>query len=177
MPRNYKPRRLMVPWVCRYVSRAFNVVASEAADSDESSELDLVNPFGVPVEMSRLVGNYTGITLGSGATINQATEIVNPAQPRQFTFVNMRSSQGDELVFTNTPFEALFPMAWRAWDLPDGAMLEPGEWLKVNIVRPAINYTPTAALAGRSYFAISMTGYREIGKSEFDVAAVAEVEE
>lgn len=177
MPRNFKPRRLMVPWVCKYNAKAFNVVANEAADSDESSELDLVNPFGVPLEMTRLVGNYTGLTLGSGGSLNYASEVVNPGQPRQFTYVNLRSSQGDELVFTNTPFEALWPSAWRAWDLPDGAVLEAGEWLKASILRPAIDYTPSAGLSGRSFFSITMTGYREIGKSEFDVAASAEAEE
>lgn len=171
MPKGYKPRRLMVPWVCKYNSKAFNVVASEGATNDVSTELDLVNPFGVPLEMSRLIGVFTGLTLGSGSALNIASEVVNPAQPRMFTFVNMRTSQGDELVFTNTPFEALFPSAWRAWDLPNGTTLEKGEWLKLEVLRPAIDYTPVSNLTGRSFFSVSMVGYREIGKGEFDLAA------
>lgn len=170
--KGYKPAKLMVPWVCSYSSKPFNVIASEPADSDESSELDLINPFGVPLEVTRLVGAYTSIVLGSGTTINTASEIINPAQPRQYTYVTMRTSQGDDVVFTPTYFEALWPGAWRAWDLPDGTLFEPNKWLKVKLTRPSIDYDPsTLNNQGVSLFAVSLVGYREVGGAEFTAAA------
>lgn len=171
MKRGYKPKRLMVPWVCSFDSKAFNVAPSEGVDGDESSEMDLVNPFGVPLEISRMIGGYANILAGVGVGFNLASEASSPAQPREFTYVNMRSSQGDDLVFTQTPFEALWPSAWRAWDLPDGTQLEPGEWLKLQLTRTALDYSPTAASIGRVLFSVTMTGYREIGGDEFNEAA------
>ena len=170
--KSYKPAKLMVPWVCSYNSKPFNVVSGEPADSDVSSELDLVNPFGVPLEVTRFVGGYTGLVLGSGSTINTASEVANPPQPRQFTYVTMRTSQGDDVVFTPTYFEALWPTAWRAWDLPDGTLFDPNEWIKVTLTRPAIDYDPsTLNNQGVALFAVSMVGYREVGGSEFAVGA------
>lgn len=174
-PKGYKPAKLMVPWVCSYSSKPFNVVAGEPADSDESSELDLINPFGVPLEVTRFVGGYTSLVLGTGSFTNTASEATNSSQPRQYTYVTMRTSQGDDVVFTPTYFEALWPSAWRAWDLPDGTMFDSNEWIKVTLTRPAIDYDPsTLSNQGISLFAVSMVGYREVGGSEFTSAATAQ---
>lgn len=166
-PKGYKPARLMVPWVCNYSSKAFQVTNNAAADSDSSSELDLVNPFSVPLEVVRLAGGYASVTLNPTA-VNSSSEIINLAQTGQYTFVQMATAQGDEVVFSQTPFEALFPAAWRTWDLPDGITFSPGEWLKVALTRTALDYDPSAAtLQGTSNYAVTLTGYREVGASEF----------
>lgn len=166
-PKGYKPNKLMVPWVCSFNSKAFNVVSEAPADSDESSELDLVNSFSEPLEVTRLVGSFSSILTAAGqATVNTASEVVNIPQPREYTYVTARTSQGDDVIFNQTPWEALWPTAWRTWDMPDGTLFSPGEWLKVTLTRPSIDYVPDAAAAvGRVQFAVSMVGYREVGSS------------
>lgn len=171
MPKSYRPKKLMVPWVSAYNSKAFTVVPNAAADSDTSTELDITNPFiGVPLEVSRLTGVFSSVQLGTG-TINTLSEALNLDQPREYLFVTMRSSQGDELVFNNTPFECLWPGAWRAWDLPDGTALESGSWLKLQVLRPAITYDLSSLYTARVYYSVGMLGYREIGGREFNAAA------
>lgn len=172
--KGYKPAKLMVPWVCSYNSKSFQGVNAALADSDISSELDLLNPFQVPLEVTRLVGSYTFSPGGAASLSATPQEQLNLALPFQYTFVTATSSQGDEVIFSQTPFESLWPTAWRCWDLPDGTHFDPGQWLRFNLTTTAINFDPaTNSAAGTYQYAISLVGYREVGGSELAAAASA----
>lgn len=171
MKRTYRPKRLIVPWVTSFNSKAFEISATATTDDGAaSSELDLVNPFGVDLEIARLIGSFTTIYQAGASGGALPLEVENLAQSWVYTYLNMRSSQGDDLVFTETPFAALWPAAWRSWDLPDGVLLNPGEWLKLTLRRLALDYDPGND-TGVCSFSVSLVGYREIGGAEFGTAA------
>ena len=169
------PSRLMVPWVSSYNSKSFDQLTSTAAKSDQSSELDLLNPFKVPLEITKLTGRAALISTGVEG-LDLAIEEQMQFRSRLAT-VRMRSSRGDDVVRTPTPFNGLFPLGWRAWDIAGQWLMRPGEFYKVRIDVAAVDFTTaatgnlSAANPGRVQFSMGMIGYRSIATKTVSEAA------
>lgn len=165
LPENYQPpASIKVPWVTSYVSKSFDETAGAIASTDSSSELNITNPFQVPVEISRLVGSMAfnfNQDNGLDSTIQEVSEDWEDHRFR-LTKVTIRSSRGDELARSPTKFNLLFPFDWRAWDVPSGWWMRPGEYYKILVVTDALDYVPNVLLVGQVQFGIVAVGYREI---------------
>lgn len=168
VPENQKiPARLMVPWVGSFNSKSFDQLTGTAASSDQSSELDLLNPFRVPLEIVKLTGRASLISTDNVTTFPTADEERMQFRSRLAT-VRIRSSRGDDVVRTPTPFNGLFPLGWRAWDIGGQWLMRPGEFYKVRIDVAAVDFATAAddnestVEPGRVQFSVGMIGYRSI---------------
>lgn len=164
-----KGKTRWVPWVTSWRSKGFDVTNDllETVRYDESSELDIVNPFDVPVAVARLTGRQL---LLSPTNNYQSGEIeLNPAFGSStvfaelgddFCYLAMKSSSGDEVVKNYTRFGALFPLNLKVWDLPGGWHMAPGEYLKIQLKYGPVDHQ--VQNPGRVQFAVGSVGYRRI---------------
>lgn len=170
------PSRLMVPWVGSFNSKAFDQLTDTPASSERSSELDLLNPFKVPLEVVKITGRATLIRGGgefSGGPIPDiAIEEIMQFRARLAT-VRIRSSRGDDIVRTPTPFNGLFPLGWREWGIAGQWLMRPGEFYKARLDVAAMDFvTSTAdneslAFPGRVQFSMGLVGYRAIATKAY----------
>jgi len=165
------PSRVMVPWVGSYNSKSFTQLTDEPGSSDQSSELDLLNPFRVPLEITKLTGRCTLVAYTPELNQNAALEEIMQYRSRLAT-VRIRSSRGDDVVRTPTPFNGLFPYGWRAWDIAGNWLMRPGEFYKVRIdVAPVdyetIPFPESTVNPGRVQFSMGLIGYRSIATKTF----------
>jgi hypothetical protein len=158
---NYRPKgRIMVPWVTSFTSKSFDQVEDTVVGSDNSIETDLVNPFSVPLEISRLVGVEALVTNGFTGFGNAGED---PTDHRfRLSTDKIRSSRGDDIARTPINFGGLFPFSWRAWDIPGNWTLAPGEFYQLQLDVAAITYPVGDAQTGRVQYAVGMVGYRGI---------------
>ncbi len=160
------PARVMVPWVGSYNSASFDQLTDAAAGSDYSSELDLLNPFKIPLEITKLTGRAALVTTDA-AGLTEGTEELLAFRSRLAT-VRIRSSRGDDVVRTPTPFNGLFPLGWRAWDIAGQWLMRPGEFYKVRVDVAAVDFDTSTedneslVNPGRVQFSFGMIGYRSI---------------
>jgi hypothetical protein len=167
LPEGHKrPSRVMVPWVGSYDSKAFTQLTDQPAASDFSSELDLLNPFKVPLEIVKFTGRAT--------LTSQPSENVGLAVEEQMLYrthlakVRIRSSRGDDVVRTPTPFNGLFPYGWREWGIAGQWLMRPGEFYKVRLDVAAVDFKTTDETNGslvppaRVQFSMGIVGYRAI---------------
>jgi len=172
-PGQRRPDKVKVPWVGSYNSTPFDNLAGQAAGQDFSSESDLYNPFDVPLEVSRLAGSCVLVE-----TILGVTQVIewNGEHRFQLGQLRARSKRGNELARASTPFNTLFPIEWRVWDIPQGWHLMPGEYYKTQLNVAAVSYTPATNQTGSVQFMVAMTGFREVPVADFVSAAFAEPE-
>ncbi len=164
---NYKPRRQMMPWVGSYNSASFDVLNPTTASTDESTEVDLVNPFNVPLEVERIVGRRAMLGLSTniaGLTDTVVTENENPAQAYNQTTVIIKSSRGDDITRDPTLFGTLFTDSVGEWNLGGGWSMQPSEYYKVYLAHAAFEAIGgnEDRVIGRVQFFVTLTGYREI---------------
>ena len=142
-----RPKALYVPYVAKYVSKAFNPIS--APGTDVSSELDLVNPHPEVFHLQRFTGRILNID-----SQGQADEIFSPGFSARVT-----DSYGRPIVRSFTPFRSIFGMLTRSWEMDNGTELDPEAYYLVNLRKSAI----TGALgAGSSQAFIGMVGWREM---------------
>lgn len=143
-----QPRTLHVPWVAKYVSKAFNPI--ENAGVDSSSELDLVNPNPEVFHLQR----FTGRVLGG----------LNENTPQSFGSrdlnIRITDSYGRPIVRSYTPFRSVFGALTRSWDMDNGATLDPESFYRVNLRKDAAAMATPGAIAGQAF--IAMVGWREV---------------
>lgn len=173
LPLNYvPPQSLRAPWVGSYNSVSFDNLASQLAARDFSSELDILNPFRQPLELSRLAGSCSGVFGEANAQFN--TETQNYFR-YQLGKVRIRARAGDEVARSPTPFNGLFPFGWRAWDIPPGWMLQSGEFYKVQLSVAATSATaPADDFLGSIQYSIAATGFRQLPLDVYLAAAGGE---
>jgi hypothetical protein len=164
------PTQFWVPWAGSYNSISFDNLASNPAARDFSSELDIVNPFRQPLEIARLTGRASAVFNGTaGVPLNTEDQTDHRFRLAK---VRMRSRSGDELARTPTPFNGLFPYTWRAWDVPAGWTMRPGEFYKVQFTVDATDATaPANEQLGAVQFAVTGIGYRKLPQNVFLAAA------
>lgn len=162
-----KPDRVKVPWVSRFLSKSFDFVEGAVANSDRSATLDLVNPFPIPLTISRLSGRLSFLGNTAGAEAQTAFAYEEPSVFRQnLMTVRIRSSRGMDVVRTAAPFDGLFPFNWRAWDIPGSWQLRPAEFYSVYLNTAAVPGTFVPEMTGRVQASIGMIGHRELSRSE-----------
>lgn len=172
LPLNYTPpQNFYVPWVGSYNSIAFDNLASQALKTDFSSELDIVNPFRQPLELSRITGSCTGLFNGDG------TQQINVETENYFRYqlakLRIRARGGDEVARSPTPFNGLFPFGWRAWNIPPGWFLRPADFWKLQLSVAATSATaPADGYLGTVQFSVAATGFRQVPAEAYLAAAV-----
>ena len=158
-----EPRKTKVPWAASFESKAFTYQANEPKSESVSSNLDVLNPFGVPLELSRLSGRCTSLRLlaVSGTQANYIYEDL--AEFRQvLSTVRMRSSRGFDLIRTPVPFDGVFPVNWRSWDILDGWQMAPQEYYRVQVNIAAVGATVDAGNIATGQFSVGVVGYRDV---------------
>lgn len=159
---------IKAPWVGSYNSAPFDNVGAQAGGQDFSSESDLFNPFSVPLEITRLSG--------SCAEVLQTGSVIEHFGAHRFLLGNLRarSKRGGELARLATPFNTLFPIEWRVWDIPGRWHMMPGEYYKLQLnVSPVVG---TPLPVGSIQYMVSAVGFRDIPLQDFMTAAFAEPE-
>ncbi len=174
------PQFVHVPWVSRFLSKSFDITGSDpvtvhAADSDESTELDIRNPFPAGrVELARLTGRvnyYISGNNGTNPNSNYERSSINYGdQIYDYLRVVIRGSRGDEIVRTPTLFGLLFPQVIKSWELGPGWFMYPNEFYKVFLTRSAFSGPNTAAATARMQVGIGAVGYRKINTSTLEGA-------
>lgn len=149
-----KPKRIYLPWVAKYISKAFNPLQN--ADVDNSTELDLVNPHAEPLHLQRFVGRTLKI---------RSDGVANEDDPQsfgsQYLTMRMTDSYGRPIVRSYTPFRSVFGAITRSWDLDNGAVLDPESYYLVNLKKAESDLGSDADAAAQAF--ISMVGWRELG--------------
>jgi len=150
-----KPKVVYMPWVAKYVSKAFNPIT--AAGTDASSELDLVNPHPEVLHLQRFTGRlYTsrGTTAAGPSTADIAPEIGG-----LYLFARMSDSYGRPIVRSYTPFQSVFEGVGQSWEM-DGATLDPEAFFVVNLRKDALSTTVYPSAQTQAF--VSMVGWREL---------------
>lgn len=156
-----KPSKYMVPWVTSYNSKVFDMVDNTPAAFDESNEQRLVNNFGVPIEITRLVGRYTFMQNESSLFVPKLNnELTDRLDISRLIELRISTSRGDELARDQTIFDGLFPANWCAWDFSEGWYMEPTEYWKILLNRGAVDFT--VENEGRIQVFVGLVGYREV---------------
>jgi len=140
LPPTYKmTAEMAVPYVT-----LFEPAGATASSAFLSSELDLVNPFLVPLHVQRFIGR-----IEDGVPPSQMFEVVSPSVPT----VTMKDSWGNNVVRDFTAFATVFDSLRRAWTF--GKVLNPKERYMVSL----LNVT-TALPVPVPRPMISMVGWR-----------------
>lgn len=170
LPKSYKPpSHVMIPWVGKFLSKAFDNIENTGAAQQASTELNLVNPFAVPLEVARLTGT---LALNFNAASSTGALVEDWMEHRNYLgTTKARSSKGDELARKPVPFSGHYPFVWRTWDIPAGWQLGAGDYYRMFLDVGAVDYT-TDVYQGRDQYAISLTGYRKVATQGVRVAGV-----
>ena len=157
-----EPTKIKVPWATSFETKTFKYETSAPADQSVSANLDIINPFGSPLELSRLSGRCTLLQLTGGVT-QQNYIIEDLGEFRQvLATMRMRSSRGFDLIRTPVAFDGVFPVNWRSWDILDGWQLAPQEYYRTQIDTIAVPGTITVESIQTAQFSIAIVGYREV---------------
>lgn len=164
---NYRPRKLVLPWVAYWAAAG---VRYDTASSQVSLESDLVNPWDEPLFVQRLTGriNYSGnissvppserFAMGLNTTGNGLAEMAG-----KYYTVRMTHSSGANIIQNQTKFESAFYGGTRAWDIE--VRIPPHSHFIVQLDKIADATASGSTAAMRSQPIIGMVGYREIGSA------------
>ncbi len=161
-PSKTEPTKTKVPWAASFESKTFVYEDDAAKDESVSSNLDVVNPFGVPLELSRISGRCSTLNLaGTGTFVDYIKEDL--AEFRQvLSTIRMRSSRGFDLIRTPVPFDGVFPVNWRSWDILDGWCMAPQEYYRVQVNTIAVPYPVDVSNVATAQFSVGVVGYRDV---------------
>lgn len=162
-PSRPEPRKTKVPWATSFESKTFRYEDAAPKDESVSSNLDVLNPFGVPLELARISGRCTALNLSSILGTYTSYVYEDLCEFRQvLSTMRMRSSRGFDLVRTPVPFAGVFPPNWRSWDILDGWCMAPQEYYRVQINTIAIPDTVAATHVATGQFSVGIVGYRDV---------------
>lgn len=157
-----EPKTTKVPWATSFESKTFKYATDTDADQAVSSNLDVLNPFGTPLELSRISGRCTTLQLTGGpAEENYITEDYGLFR-QLISTMRMRSSRGFDLIRTPVMFDGVFPVNWRSWEILDGWQMAPQEYYRVQIDTEALPDPITAASVETVQFSVGIVGYRDV---------------
>lgn len=140
-------RRIFVPWVSAFTSKTMPYAT---ADTAQSRETDLQNPFDTDLKISRLIGRFNLFNPAANANTSiRAGRLLN---------VRVSLSNGDPLVRTPTPLEQVFSQDGHAWEQRE-TILKPKQFFQVFVDKLAT--TDTAANSTFQVY-VSIVGYRDL---------------
>ena len=151
-----KPKRIYMPWVAKYASKVFNPITD--ADTDISTELDLVNPNSEVLHLQRFVGRTQRLS-----TLQASSETSQPV-PSQFLQVRITDSYGRPVLRNYAPFRSVFGSLTRSWELDNGAILDPESYYIVNLRKDAMSIVSPLLENDSTQAFVSMVGWRELEK-------------
>lgn len=168
------PKKVAIPYVSSYISKNF---PADDEDSDESSELSLINPFDQPLKLQRLTGRCQNVRNINGSAIVYADEgfsqiltagagdhYLSMATPgEEMISVKIYDSNGRPIVKDFTIFRSVFPTATRSWELDNGAVMDPQSYYRVFVDKqPALIGDTADDFTIFSQLTIGAVGWREI---------------
>lgn len=169
------PKRVFIPYVSSYISKNF---PADDEDSDESSELSIINPFDQPLKLQRLTGRCQNVRNIAGLATVYADEgfsqVIVPglssdyylsmATPgEEMISVKIYDSNGRPIVKDFTIFRAVFPTTTRSWEFDNGAVMDPQSYYRVFVDKqPALIGDTATDFTIFSQITIGAVGWREI---------------
>lgn len=154
----FKPKVQSLPYVACYRSKVMSTgqVASDAHQTDQSTETDLVNPFNEPLNVDRFVGrlNYTSQT-NDVVTINELAVDNIPAHRLK---VRMVDSFGEPVAGDFMPFGQVFSKLTRSWECPH--VLNRKGYYLAYLDFAGEGVSPTSNAFMQAF--VSMVGWRDI---------------
>ncbi len=156
-----KPKRIYVPWVAKYVSKAFNPLTD--ADTDLSSELDLVNSNPEVLHLQRLTGRL--LFLGSSDGVPLTSSVQPMSLGAQYMTLRITDSYGRPIVRNYSTFDSVFNAQTRSWEMEGDAELDPEAYYLVNLKKGAMALDGPGAGFGATTQAqvfVGMVGWREM---------------
>lgn len=107
LPMNYRPTKLILPWVASYISDSFDL---STAATFNSSELDLVNKWDSPLIVDRLSGRLSVFD-------NQFVAVFDSAyMGLKALNVRLVDSAGNAIVRAVSPFSHVFHNTFKTWE-------------------------------------------------------------
>jgi hypothetical protein len=149
------PDRIWVPWTTDMKAQ------KTTASSYVSADNELVNSNDVPFHVRKFVGWNKPRDI---AEITKPANLANYGYQTSRMFVQMTGSNGTAIVRDPTPWELLFPVGSRCFDV--SATMQPGEFVRTEVSIPEI--PPTLDLAVYpdnnqiQFTSITMQGYRAV---------------
>lgn len=144
------PKKVFLPYASCYASKPLNALA---ADSDQSSETDLGNPFDEPLHLQRFTGRV--LTTASGYLV----ETGGAEYSAYLTRVRMSDSFGRPIIRSLIPFRNAFPAMSRSWEL-DGAVMDPRSYFNVYLSKNAPSETYTVPFTIQCF--VGLVGHRAV---------------
>lgn len=157
------PKKVNVPYASVYISKNFD---ANAADTDQSTELDIINPFDTPLKLQRLTGRCQFQDSNRGGNLyidegyNGATS--GPTPGEEMLSVRIFDSNGRPIVRNATIFRSVFSTITRSWEMDNGAVMDPESYYRVLLTKAA----PLAGASSDPVFCqafVGAVGWREIG--------------
>lgn len=150
------PKTICVPWVAKYVSKAFNPIADAAVD--QSTELDLVNDNAEVLRLQRFVGRT--LYIGSDGVV---FEDFPQWFGSQYLTLRMVDSFGRPIVRAYTPFRSVFHALTRSWELePSGAEMDPFAFYIINLKKLVASVAAGGPTGAQAQAMVSLVGWREV---------------
>lgn len=128
------PPRVHVPWVSYFVTTGFPYNETGTA---VSGELQLLNPYPVPLILERMTGRIaylTAATYGFEDYEDRAnfSPLFGRAVASHAITVRLDNSKGDSIIPLPVPFRQAFAFGRRSWEL-DGLIMEPNSFWRLYV--------------------------------------------
>lgn len=150
------PKKIFIPYASCFVSKNF---PSDTAGSDQSTELDLINPFDDVLYIHRFVGRCYFTNQGFVTEVG----VGNDTAGREMFTVRMSDSNGRPIIRTFTVFRVAFPTPTRTWDLDGQAVMDPQSYYRVFVKKAAPIVGNFDTGPATTQVMMSCVGWREIG--------------
>lgn len=148
LPVGYRPKTIFLPWVASWISKAFNYME---AGTDESTELDMINAYPVPVRLDRFTA-HTNI-FAAGIAPSYGEQLPSPVFR-----VMVSTSRGDQLVRLPTPLTQVFGFDGHSWELNGQCIMAPNAFYKIQLEK-IVPFAGDNADSVRAFF--GLVGWRE----------------
>jgi hypothetical protein len=129
LPPGPAPKKLWLPYVSCYTTKAFTVGA--AIDSDTSQETDLVNPHPQPLYLQRFTGRCM-IIQQSGGYLAGETGVFDTIA-NQSLLLKMIDSAGRPVIKDYVVFRQAFSGVTRSWEMDLGHIMDPTSHYNVQV--------------------------------------------
>lgn len=163
-PRQAPPKRVSLPYVSSWTSDSFS---GAEAGTDSSDETELVNIFSEPLRIQRFVGRLVCFFNDADPFFSEG--IATLASPgfsnvvaNDKWFIRMRDSNGNQIVRSYTPFRMIFDELTRAWDLENGAVMDPGSFIIADLRKDSASASEVDAGVVSCQSMISVVGWHDV---------------